>query len=266
MKEMERAYKGFCDFVDDFGKSTTVHRDVLPSKKKNREAWYAQWDDNSMTALLNSKVVKTALKKIADSYFGEQLDDILKDATQLTNATYPNLNSVYDTCCSTLGMYNPPKAYVTGKIRGINALSVEVRDKQLILISPQVAVRLSEKEQSFLLGHEISHHQQGNLVCHTVSGIAGRINNKNELIGSLINDAIDIPLKRWSRCSEINADRGGYLCCKDLDSVKTLLNSIGEVIRLNDYKSILELYSDHPLKESRLNMIYQYARMTSEYN
>lgn len=260
METIKRAYNEIRYYVDELANSTTWNNKVLPSSN-NREAWYAEWDDKYMTGLLNNKVVKKALKKIADSYYGERLEEILKDATELTDCSFPNLNRVYVDCCSILGMYNHPKVYVTNRIKGVNALSVEVCDKQLILISPQVAIWLSEKEQSFLLGHEISHHQQGNLVCHTVSGIVERINNKDELLGTLINDAIDIPLKRWCRCSEFNADRGGFLCCKDIDSVKSLFNRIEDDVYLNDFKDILELSNGHPLIKTRLDMINHYARM-----
>lgn len=259
MKTITRAYNGIRDFVDGFSNSSTSHKKA-PVSKKNREAWYAEWDDSYLSGILNSKVVNSAFKKIADSFYGEQLNDILKDASMLTEGSFPHLHDVYSDCCTTLGMCNPPKAYVTSKIRGINALSVEVCDMQLILISPDVAIRLSEKEQKFLLGHEISHLQQGNLVCHTVSGLAERLNDKTELLGSLMDDALDLSLKRWSRCSEFNADRGGYLCCQDIESIKTLFDRIDEGVYLNDYKSVVELSNAHPTIESRLQQLYKYSK------
>lgn len=259
MKTITRAYNGIRDFVDGFSNSSTSHKKT-PISKMNKEAWYAEWDDNYLSGILNSKVVNSAFKKIADSFYGEQLNDILKDASLLSDSSFPNLNDVYSDCCKTLGMCNPPKAFVTNKIRGINALSVEVCDMQLILISPDVAIRLSEREQKFLLGHEISHHQQGNLVCHTVSGLTKMLNDKTELLGSLMNDALDLSLKRWSRCSEFNADRGGYLCCKDIESIKTLFDRIDEGVYLNDYKSVVELSNSHPTIESRLQQLYKYSR------
>lgn len=259
METIPHAYEVTLKFVDDLDKSTNKQNKVL-RLKENRYAWYAEWDDSYMTSLLNSKIAKTAFKRIADSFYGGQLEDILKDATELTDGSYPNLYGVYSDCCNVLGMYNTPKAYVSWKIRGINALSMEVLDKQLILISPQVATSLSVKEQSFLLGHEISHHQQGNLVCHTVSGLTERLNNKTELLGSLINEALDLSLKRWSRCSEFNADRGGYLCCKDIESIKALFDRIEDGMNLSDYKSVVELSNAHPTIESRLQQLFKYSR------
>ena len=258
MKTITRAYNGIRDFVDVFSNSSTSHKKA-PISKKNREAWYAEWDDNYLSGILNSKVVNTAFKKIADSFYGEQLNDILKDASMLTNSSFPNLNDVYSDCCTTLGMCNPPKAYVTSKIRGINALSVEVCNMQLILISPDVAIRLSEKEQKFLLGHEISHHQQGNLVCHTVNGLADEFKTKSEIMAPLVLDAIEVPLKRWCRCSEFNADRGGYLCCKDMNAVRALFNKIGDMEGSTAYAKYMETEAPYPLLETRFQTLSAYS-------
>lgn len=258
MKTITRAYNGICDFVDGISNSSISHKKAL-SSKKNREAWYAEWNDNYLSGILNSKVVNTAFKKIADSFYGEQLNDILKDATMLTDTSFPNMYDVYADCCTTLGMYNPPKAYVTCKIMGINALSVEVCDKQLILISPQVAIGLSEKEQKFLLGHEISHHQQGNLVCHTVNGLADEYKRKSEIVAPLVLDAIEVPLKRWCRCSELNADRGGYLCCKDMNAVRTLFNRVGNLEGSTTLAKYLETEASYPLLETRFQTLSEYS-------
>lgn len=258
METLRRAYNNLQGFVDDFANSTTRIRPVTP-QKVNMEAWYAEWDDNYMGDLIDNKIVKKILRRIADHYYGDELCEILEQATELTAATYPCMHSVYDDCCNTLGMFNQPKAYITGRMKGINALSLEVCGKQLILISPKVVTHLSAKEQAFLLGHEISHHQQGNLVCHTVNGLIERMGNSSEIFGPLVMDALEVPLKRWCKCSEQNADRAGYICCKDLDSIRTLFNRISDGIRLKDYKNVLELTQNHPLIESRLRRIEQYS-------
>lgn len=260
MKAIKDTYNDLIDIVAN----TTTRNESVSLKKENREAWYAEWDDNYLGNLIDNKIVKTILCKIADHYYGEEVDEILNQSTELAPGSYPCLFSVYNDCCNILGMYNRPKAYITGKMKGINALSLEVRGKQMILIGPKVSTHLSEKEQAFLLGHEISHHQQGNLVCHTVAGIEEWLNNKTEMIGSLLNDATDISLKRWSRRSEFNADRAGYLCCKDMDSIRSLFNLIGDEIRLKDYKDVLELSQDHPFKESRLKHIERYSHMVTD--
>lgn len=258
METKRLTYKVTLKFVDVINKLTNKQSIVLPTKE-NRDAWYAEWDDSYMTDLLNSNVAKMALKRIVDSFYGDQLVEILKDATELTGYSYPFLYNIYSHCCNTLGMYKAPKAYVTWKIKGINALSVEVCDMQLILVSPQVAIRLSEKELEFLLGHEISHHQQGNLVCHTVNCLVDEYKRKSEIVAPLVLDAIEVPLKRWCRCSELNADRGGYLCCKDINAVRSLFNRIGDMEGSTTFARYLETEEPYPLLETRFQTLSEYS-------
>ncbi len=259
MKALSRAYNGLRGFVDEFANSTTGSN-FAPRKIENRIAWYAEWDDNYMGDLLNNYLIKSLLRKIANSYYGEQLDALLEEATELTSESYPMLYEVYSNSCDILGMYNKPQVYLTGKMKGINALSLEVNGKQLILISPKVAVSLPPKEQAFLLGHEISHHQQSNLVCHTVNGLMDNINNASEIFGPLVLDTIEVPLKRWCRCSEFNADRAGYICCKNEEAIKQLFLRLGMKSNSSAYADYKEVGAAHPMLHTRWNVLREYIQ------
>lgn len=234
------------DFVNDFANSTT-NEDISSRKMGNRKAWYAEWDDNYMGNLLDSYLTKLTLRKIADSYYGRQLERLLEDASELTPDSYPVLHEVFADCCKMLGLHQQPKAYITDKMKGINALSLEVKGQQLILISPKVATCLTQKEQAFLLGHEIGHHQQGNLVCHTVNEPIDNFNNAFTIFGSLVLDTIEVPLKRWCRSSEFNADRAGYLCCRDADAIKQLFVRSGMKETPSVYADYKEMGASHPM-------------------
>ncbi len=263
MEVLNKAYNGLRGFVNEFANSTTGS-DTAPQKMENRKAWYAEWDDNYMGDLLNNYLTKSILRKIADSYYGKQLDELLEEATELTAESYPLLYEVFSECCNTLGIYNQPQAYVTGKMKGINALSLEVKGKQLILISPKVAICIPREEQAFLLGHEISHHQQGNLVCHTVNGLVDNFNNASAILGPLVLDTIEVPLKRWCRCSEFNADRAGYLCCKDESVIKKLFCRLGMKSCSSAYTDYKEVGAAHPMLHTRWNVLREYFRRTSK--
>lgn len=263
MEIINRAYNGLRGFVDEFANSTTGSNSA-PRKMENRKAWYAEWDDNYMGDLLNNYLTKSILRKIADTYYGKQFEELLDEATELTSESYPMLYEVYSNCCNTLGMYNQPQAYITGKMKGINALSLEVKGKQLILISPKVAICLSPEEQSFLLGHEISHHQQGNLVCHTVNGLVDNFNNASAIFGPLVLDTIEVPLKRWCRCSEFNADKAGYICCKDAEIIKWLFQKLGMKAGSSAYADYKEVGAAHPLLHTRWNILREYISKTNK--
>lgn len=258
MESLNRAYNGIRSFVDDFANSTTSSAPVPSKKMKNRVAWYAEWDDNYMGNFLDNKLTKAILRKIADTYYGKQLDQLLAEAAELTSDTHPMLYEVFRYCCDKLGMNLQPKAFITGRMRGINALSVEVKGKQIILISPKVAIKLSPEEQAFLLGHEIGHHQQGNLVCHTVNGLVENFNNASAIFGPLVLDTIEVPLKRWCRRSEFNADRAGYICCQDIEVVSNLFQMIGGNQHRSAYREYKEMGAAHPLLQTRLEVLTQY--------
>ena len=257
MNSRNKAYNKIRKFVDEFANSS-ISSDSIPCVIENKNPWYAEWDENYMGALLNNYLIKKLLRKIADSYYGKQLDGLMLEATALTNNTYPRLYEVFDFCCSTLGMHNQPVAYVTGRMKGINGLSLEVRGHQFILISPRVATHLASEEQAFLLGHEISHHQQGNLVCHTVNGLIETLGNASEIFGPLVIDTIEVPLKRWCRCSEFNADRAGYLCCKDLEAIERLFLRLGMMADHSAYADYREIGAAHPLLRTRWQALNNY--------
>lgn len=257
MEALNRAYNGLRDFVDEFANSTTGGNSS-PRKMENREAWYAEWEENYMGDFLNNYLTKSILRKIADFYYGKQFDNLLEEATELTSESYPMLYGAYTECSNILGMYNQPVAYVTGKLKGINALSLEVKGKQLILISPMAVTCLTPDEQSFLLGHEISHHQQGNLVCHTVNGLIDDFNRVSEIFGPIVLDTIEVPLKRWCRRSEFNADRAGYLCCKKEEVIRNLFLRLGMKEKASAYADYIEVGKAHPMLHTRWSVLKQY--------
>lgn len=256
---LSTTYNRLRAFVDDFANSSSDSATAL-RKPENREAWYAEWDDNYMGDLLDNPLTKSILRRIADSYYGKQLDALIDEATALSPDTYPSLFNVFEQCCETLGIVNPPEVYVTGRMKGINALSLEVNGDQLILVGTKV-VCLSPSEQSFLLGHELGHHQQGNLVCHTVNGLMDNLTNASEIFGPLLLDTIEVPLKRWCRCSEFNADRAGYLCCEDIDAVKQLFIRLGMKEMPSVYARYCELETSHPLLETRWSTLLEYIKV-----
>lgn len=259
MNPIKEAYQNVERFVDSFANSEAGKQagNIIPV---NAPAWYAAWDDNYLGKALDNAVVRAILRRIADNYYGSQLEELLGQASELTEKSHPVLYGVYAQCCKVLRMYNMPRVYITGRFPGVNALSMEVNGRKIILISRLAAMELSPSELSFMLGHELGHHQQGNLVCHTVNGLLDSINDKSEIVGPLISDAVAVPLKRWCRCSEFNADRAGYLCCNDIEVVQQLFVKLGMDRASSAYSRLKEIDSDHPLLSTRLERVLEYAK------
>ncbi|MCQ2075451.1 MAG: M48 family metallopeptidase [Bacteroidaceae bacterium] len=259
MGSLKKTYQNAMTFVDSFINSTTPTFNKPEELPKDADAWYATWEDNYIGDFLNNSITKAALRKIADTYYSQQLEGIIQKSTELSVLTHPTLYSIYKECCRKLGFVRFPKLYVTGQIQGINALSVEVKGRRLILLSRMSTIRLNEQELKFILGHELGHHQQGNLACHTVNGLLDTLNNSSEIFGPMISDTIEVPMKRWCRQSEFNADRAGLICCEDLEVIINLFLKLGMQPSQSAYNEYKELEASHPHLNTRLAALTQYA-------
>lgn len=264
--DFSTAYSRLKDFADQFANSSagipqTAQHDKVAETTTVEDVVmdYAVKEENYIGDFLDNKLVRGCLKSIADKYYGSQITVIRNEGVLLTNDSYPMLHSTYIHCCHTLKIKNPPAVYITHILRGINALSVEINNEQMILLSRRVAISLTAKEQAFILGHELGHHQQGNLVGHTVNGLVNSLKDKSEIFGPMIQDAIEVPLKRWCRRSEYNADRAGLLCCKDIEVVKQLFMKIGMIESVTVYHQYKETSDDHPMLTTRLKELIDYA-------
>lgn len=265
--DFSTAYSRLMDFAEQFANSSAGIPQTVQQHDKVAETTtvedavinYAVKEENYIGDFLDNKLVRSCLKSIADKYYGSQITVIRNEGVLLTNDSYPMLHSTYTYCCHTLKIKNPPAVYITHRLRGINALSVEINNEQMILLSRRFAISLSAKEQAFILGHELGHHQQGNLVGHTVNGLVNSLKDKSEIFGPMIQDAIEVPLKRWCRRSEYNADRAGLLCCKDIEVVKQLFLKIGMIDSVTVYHQYKETSDDHPMLTTRLKELNDYA-------
>ena len=260
MDTLKKTYHNIRTLVDGFAHSTSsMHSTLQKDEEECVKPWYAEKVNNYIGNLLDNALSKTCLRKIADAYYGTQLVEILMGSTELTSDAYPTLSAIYDTCGNRLGFNKLPKLYITGLLQGINALSLDIKQQRFILLSRMATILLSEQELLFVLGHELGHHQQGNLVCHTVNGLLDSVGNSSEIFGPLLADTFEVPMKRWCRQSEFNADRAGYICCGDIECIETLFDKIYESPVRSGYASLAEMYADHPFIQTRLDRIRMFC-------
>lgn len=228
------------------------------SKKENALP-YVYPCDNYVENVLSLQLVKKELKKLLDNYYKSQNITISSIGCKVDAASFPKLQSVLNDCSNTLEIKNLPDVFISDRLKGINALALQINEKFAILISPKSLFQLSEKELKFMLGHELSHVSQGNLLCHTANGILCDFKKKNEVVGTIVADIIELPLKEWCRACEYTADRAGYLCCGDMNAVISLFNKIGMENSRSGYYSYTEIYRDHPYIKNRIDRIKEFA-------
>lgn len=263
MDGLSKAYSNMKSIVAEFANSSTGEyshtRSVNILPKQNREPYYAETDDNYLDGVIDNIVSKNIFRNIIDNRFKKQLDGIIRHSVELNNESFPQLFSIYSHCCCRLGIYNCPKTYVTSFMSGINALSLEVCNIPYILLSRDVIFNLDDKEQSFLIGHELGHYQQGNLVCHTLNGLLSSFINSQEVLGPMLAEAIEVPLRRWYRQREFNADRAGFLCCGDILAVKSLFSRLGMIQSTDEYSLYKQLSEGHPLLSTRFHKLQSFV-------
>lgn len=231
------------------------------SYKKEEPLPYAYPCDNYLDKILSNTAVRKTLQKLIEKRCHLQIVNIKKEGHLVTKNHFPRLNDILEYCYTELKVKQPPKVYVTSKLNGINALSTGNDDEPIILISYKAAIVLSDDELKFILGHELSHILQKNLMCHTLKGILDNLNNKHEILGSIVSDTIEVPLNQWYRCSEYTADRAGLICCKDINVVNKLFNRFCDIQkRINPIDSYYELNHAHPLLINRWKEINSYYK------
>lgn len=237
-----------------------MKRQTFLSQKKDTLLSYAYPCDNYMDSILSNGLVRKSLQVFADKYCKEQIQKIKSTGQLVCQANYPQFYDILQSCYKSLNVEDIPEVYITNQLKGINALSVGSDSAPIILISRKAVISLSDGELKFMIGHELGHILQKNLICHTIKGLLDNLNSKSEILGSIVSDLIDVPLNQWYRCAEYTADRAGYLCCRDCEQIRTLFNKIFERESIVGHKSYIELFQRHPFIQSRLDNINEFAK------
>lgn len=170
-------------------------------------------------------------------------------------ANYPRLYDILRSCYETLKVEVVPEVYITNQLKGINALSVGTDAAPIILISRKAVISLSDGELKFMIGHELGHILQGNMVWHMASGLLHIMKDKALFVGPMIADLIESPLKEWCRTSEFAADQMGLRCCRDITHVYSLMAKVKHGERKSMAPELAELYRGHPFIDSRIEML-----------
>lgn len=221
---------------------------------------YAYPCDSYINVLLCSFLVRKTLQKVAEKYYSGEAEKIFKESIQVTTQAYPQLHKIYEICNHRLHISNPWPLYVTNRLTGINALSVELHGEQMILISRQAVAQLVEEELLFMLGHELGHCQYGHMVCHTVLGLITDMNKASVVIGPVVTEMIEVQLVKWFHCSEFTADRAGLICCESMQTARNIFGKLGfSDAKADAYTHYEEISSPHPLLQTRWEMLQKYA-------
>ena len=238
----------------------SVKTSKLLSQKKYAPLPFAYPCDNYMDSILSNGLVRKALQLFADKYCKEQIQNIKNFGQLATKGNYPHFNEILQSCYKSLNVEEIPEVYITNQLKGINALSVGTDNTPIILVSRKAVINLSDGEMKFMIGHELGHILQKNLMCHTIKGVMDNLNTKSDILGPIVSDLIDVPLNQWYRCAEYTADRAGLICCKNMSHIKSLFSILCNKVHLktSTIEDYLELSNIHPMYHNRINQLEQF--------
>ena len=230
------------------------------SQKKDASLPYAYPCDNYMDSILSNGLVRKTLQLFADKYCKEQIQKIKSTGQLVSNSNYPHFYDILQSCYKSLNIDEVPEVYVTNQLKGINALSIGTDNAPIILISRKAMISLSDGELKFMIGHELGHILQKNLMCHTIKGLLDNLNSKSEILGPIVSDLIDVPLNQWYRCAEYTADRAGFICAKSITHIRSLFERLCNttIKETNQIARYFELSNIHPMYNNRINQLEQF--------
>lgn len=126
---------------------------------------------------------------------------------------FPSIYKIAEHCAKTLAV-PVPQIYVINDPR-VNAYTFGTDDQSFIVLHSALVDSLSEKELTFVVGHETGHIQNKHVVYGTVLIL---LTQMAAAFGGFLVEPVLLPLRAWFRRAEITCDRAGLLCSRDVDA------------------------------------------------
>ena len=135
-------------------------------------------------------------------------------AFAVSKTSLPELWQVYEETCKALDLRDSPSLYVVPG-SDVNAYTTGV-DRAVVCLTNMAVNTCTNDELRFILGHELGHCMCSHVKFHN---LARYISEGVKLsVRGVAAAAISPLLLKWSRCSEISADRAGLLACQDFEA------------------------------------------------
>lgn len=244
---------------------------------------FAHEIDSTIIRALEATHVQNAINKLADLLVSYQSGIEISSGIVIDSNNFPEINKILNHCCKTLGV-KIPHAVVSSRMPGINAYASGTVDTPYLLISDLATHLLTKDELTFIIGHECGHLAMEHLVYHLVGNSLNELGKLLPVVGPMLVELVNLPIKTWSRYSEITADRAGFLCCGDLRVAQRALMKLESAfanvsdVDLDTYieqslenienmklGAIKEYILDHPITPKRLKALQYFSQSEMYY-
>lgn len=190
---------------------------------------------------------------------------------KVTGDNYPDIHGILRECCDILNYPGVPDLYIEWGY-GINGYTIGV-DHPIIVLQSGCIDLLTEKELRCVIGHELGHIKSRHTLYHQMAQalplLAEYAGNVTLGLGNLASMPLRFALLKWSRLSELTADRAGLLAAQDQTACMQLMSKMAGV-PLKHYGAIscegfIQQARDFDkLSEDKLNMIVKWAQIAGE--
>lgn len=244
---------------------------------------FAHEIDSTIIKALEATHVQNAINKLADLLVSYQSGIEISSGIVIDPNNFPEINKILNHCCKTLGV-KIPHAVVSSRMPGINAYASGTVDTPYLLISDLATHLLTKEELTFIIGHECGHLAMEHLVYHLIGNSLNELGKLLPVVGPMLVELVNLPIKTWSRYSEITADRAGFLCCGDLKVAQRALMKLESAfanvsdVDLDIYieqslenienmklGAIKEYLLDHPITPKRLKALQYFSQSEMYY-
>lgn len=239
---------------------------------------YAHEIDSAIIKTLESAHVQGAVNRLADLMVNFNSGTEISSGIVIDSNNFPEIYDILQHCCKTLGV-KIPHAVVSARMPGINAYASGTVDTPYLLISDLATHLLTKEELTFIIGHECGHLAMEHLVYHLIGNQLYELGKMLPIIGPLLVQIVNLPIKTWSRYSEITADRAGFLCCGDLKVAQRALMKLESAfanvseVDIDTYieqslenmenmklGALKEYFFDHPITPKRLKALQYFSQ------
>lgn len=195
------------------------------------DAFVWQMDAQAMEILNNLGPVAGAAHNIAERY-GRPVFEAATNGIRLSERQMPDIFDMAVRAARLLSLTHLPEVYVSGE-RMWDVYSLGGYGGSFVSIG-SVLINFKPKDLLFLIAREMGHVRAGHVYWSTaMQFLMGQSRSQGTILGEgvmqflnptkIIESAVEAPLMRWARHSQITADRAATLVTGDLDCARRVL-------------------------------------------
>lgn len=198
----------------DFARYVAFRRGVGAQRARDGAAYAFGGERKVRRALVSARPVAIAIEATTRLWKNVAKTELLDTAIKATDTQFPRVYAAVKQGSARLGVRTPP-VYVAPASSKLSSQVLGTNDDPYIVINAELVERCNDLELLALIGHELGHLQNDQVVYAT--SLYYLTNSAMMFVRWVVQPAI-MTLQAWSRRAEITCDRAALLCTQDLNA------------------------------------------------